>query len=73
MRQLVWFEAHDDINEAIRRETRIKGWRRAWKLELIEKFNPDWEDLYDAILPGAVIEPDPNVVIPGVAKRKPGT
>jgi hypothetical protein len=48
---LVWFEQHDDIREAIRRETNIKGWLRAWKLALIEKTNPDWRDLYDDILP----------------------
>lgn len=71
VKALVWYEAHDDINEAIRRETQIKGWRRAWKLELIETFNPGWEDLYDAILPGGLIEPPP--VIPGGAKRRAGT
>ena len=44
--QLVWHESYDDINEAIMREKRIKRWRRAWKLNLIEKDNPDWRDLY---------------------------
>lgn len=34
---------------AIRRETRIKGWKRQWNLQLIEKFNPDWRDLHDEI------------------------
>ena len=53
---LVWYEQHNDINEAIRRETRIKGWRRAWKLELIEKANPQWLDLYDSLLPGPAID-----------------
>jgi putative endonuclease len=43
---LVWFEAHEDIEAAILREKRIKKWRRAWKLELIEKDNPNWIDLY---------------------------
>jgi putative endonuclease len=43
---LVWFEVHQDIEAAIRREKRIKKWRRAWKLELIETNNPDWIDLY---------------------------
>jgi putative endonuclease len=47
---LVWFEEHSDIHEAILRETRIKKWRRAWKLELIEKSNPDWNDLFDRIV-----------------------
>lgn len=43
---LVYFEEHDDIGEAIRREKRIKRWRRAWKIELIESRNPDWRDLW---------------------------
>jgi putative endonuclease len=44
---LVYYEVHEDIYEAILREKRIKRWRRAWKLELIEKENPNWEDLYE--------------------------
>ena len=44
--QLVYFELHQDINEAILREKRIKRWRRAWKCELIEKTNPQWRDLW---------------------------
>jgi putative endonuclease len=47
--RLVWFEAHDDIVAAITREKEMKKWRRAWKLELIEKDNPQWLDLYDEI------------------------
>ena len=47
--QLVWFETHDDINEVIAREKRIKRWKRAWKLELIETGNPDWRDLYSEL------------------------
>jgi putative endonuclease len=42
---LVWYEVHDDINVAIAREKRIKGWNRAWKLRLIEKHNSGWNDL----------------------------
>ncbi|CAN1724125.1 putative endonuclease [Hyphomicrobium sp. 1Nfss2.1] len=40
MKTLVYFEEHDDIEEAIRREKRIKRWRRAWKIALIEGGNP---------------------------------
>ena len=40
-------EAHDDIEQAILREKKLKRWRRAWKLDLIERENPDWRDLYD--------------------------
>jgi len=43
---LVWFQEFSDIHDAIAREKQIKKWRRAWKLELIEKFNPDWDDLF---------------------------
>jgi putative endonuclease len=43
---LVWFEAHERMESAILREKQIKRWRRAAKLELIEKINPDWRDLW---------------------------
>ncbi len=44
--QLVWYEAFEQMTDAIAHEKRIKGWRRAWKLELIERDNPEWRDLY---------------------------
>ena len=47
--QLVWFETREDIEEAIIREKRIKKWRRAWKIEMIEKTNKNWRDLYSEI------------------------
>ena len=47
---LVWFEEFGDIREAILREKRIKNWRREWKIELIEKMNPDWTDLFEQIV-----------------------
>ena len=47
--KLVYFEQHDDIKEAITRERQIKKWNRTWKIKLIEKDNPDWDDLYDNI------------------------
>jgi putative endonuclease len=46
VKMLVYYELFDDISFAIQRETRLKKWKRRWKLELIEKFNPDWNDLY---------------------------
>ena len=42
---LVWFEQHGTMESAITREKHIKKWNRAWKLELIERDNPDWRDL----------------------------
>lgn len=47
--QLVYFEIFEDIYEAISREKQLKKWNRAWKIELIEKNNPNWEDLYNQI------------------------
>ena len=47
---LVWYEAHSDVHAAIDREKQIKGWNRDWKIRLIEKMNPHWEDLYPRIL-----------------------
>jgi len=46
IKTLVYFEEHHDVDEAIRREKRIKRWRRAWKIELIEGRNPGWRDLW---------------------------
>ncbi|WDR02058.1 GIY-YIG nuclease family protein [Devosia algicola] len=46
LKKLVWFEVHEDIEQAILREKRIKKWRRDWKVELIEENNPDWRDLW---------------------------
>jgi putative endonuclease len=42
---LVWMENHTRIEDAIQRETSLKRWPRKWKLDLIEKTNPDWQDL----------------------------
>ncbi len=44
--QLVYFEEHGSIGDAVEREKRLKRWRRAWKTELIERFNPTWKDLW---------------------------
>ena len=46
---LVWFETHETRESAFIRE--IKNWNRAWKLELIERSNPQWRDLADALEP----------------------
>jgi len=49
IRRLVWFEVYDDPATAITREKEIKKWQRAWKIELIEKDNPDWKGPYPEI------------------------
>jgi putative endonuclease len=48
--QLVWYELHENMESAIEREKRLKEWKRKWKLELIESFNPNWQDLYHTIV-----------------------
>ena len=45
--KLVYFECFVDVNEAIKHEKRLKEWKRNWKKDLIEKFNPTWRDLYE--------------------------
>ena len=47
---LVYFEEHGSAESAINREKQLKKWRRLWKLELIEKDNPEWLDLYPGLL-----------------------
>ena len=47
---LVYFEPHEEMNTAITREKQIKKWNRSWKIELIEKNNPEWKDLYESII-----------------------
>ncbi len=49
VKTLVHFDVFDDVESAIVREKQVKEWKRAWKLELIEKANPEWRDLYDDI------------------------
>ena len=47
--RLVWFEIYDDPISAISREKELKKWKRAWKIQLIESQNPQWDDLYESI------------------------
>jgi putative endonuclease len=47
--QLVYYEQFEDVEAAIHREKRLKKWKREWKIELIEKCNPNWNDLYPSI------------------------
>jgi len=50
LKNLVYYEVYDEIEEAIKREKQLKNWHRDWKIELINKQNPHWEDLYESIL-----------------------
>jgi putative endonuclease len=51
-RRLVWYEVHADMRVAIQREKSLKRYLRNWKIELIEKENPNWLDLWESIRPG---------------------
>jgi len=48
--RLVWYEPHDSMTTAIQREKSIKKYRREWKINLIERENPFWDDLYPALV-----------------------
>jgi len=50
VKMLVYYEAVDSAEEAFRREKQIKAWKREWKINHIEKLNPEWRDLFDDIL-----------------------
>jgi putative endonuclease len=47
--RLVWYEVHESLESAFQREKQIKKWKRTWKLKLIERNNPSWDDLYARI------------------------
>ena len=46
---LVWYEVHDDLDNARLRELQMKKWNRQWKLSEIERMNPDWNDLFESL------------------------
>ncbi len=50
VKTLVWFEVHDLITSALTREKTTKKWPRAWKLNLIESVNPQWDDISHYLL-----------------------
>ena len=53
VKRLVWYELHEGIEAAIHREKRLKTYRREWKINLIERDNPDWNDLFPQFFKGA--------------------
>lgn len=50
VKNLVYFEMHNEMEIAIEREKQLKKWNRAWKINLIEKSNPHWKDLYEDLI-----------------------
>jgi len=49
LKMLVYYEIFEDAENAFKREKRLKRWSREWKIEAINRFNPEWKDLYDTI------------------------
>ncbi len=49
LKTLVYYEVLDDFEETLKREKKLKKWPRQWKLNVIQKMNPRWEDLYESI------------------------
>jgi putative endonuclease len=47
---VAYYEFHETMPDAILREKQMKGWNRAWKIEMIQRFNPQWQDLYNDIV-----------------------
>jgi putative endonuclease len=71
VKQLVYFEIFDDINIAIDRETRLKKWRRQWKIDLIQKDNLLWDDFYEKLtapapLPNWLVQANQSVRSPRI-------
>ncbi|MGE3301509.1 MAG: GIY-YIG nuclease family protein [Hyphomonadaceae bacterium] len=56
--KLVWFEPYDFLDAARVREKRIKAWRRDWKCALVERSNPQWNDLFPSLAGGKGVSPD---------------
>ena len=50
VKMLVYFEEHESVLDAIKREKRVKRWARAWKIALIHGKNPEWRDLFEEIV-----------------------
>ena len=50
IKNLVYYESTNDVNSAIEREKQIKNWHRQWKINLVEKNNPEWKDLYNTLI-----------------------
>ena len=65
--KLVFYECFDDIEQAILREKRLKHYPRAWKNALVERMNPDWDDLFEGMVMNPLV-----VEIPGQAGNDKG-
>jgi len=66
--RLVWYEIHESILSAIQREKSLKKYKRDWKINLIERENPYWDDLYPALVG---MQPGKKTEIPATDKAAP--
>jgi putative endonuclease len=57
--RLVWFEEWSIVPDAIQRESSLKRWKRDWKIDLVNKTNPEWRDLYELLAPSVMARLDP--------------
>ena len=67
--RLVYYEMHESMEQAIRREKRLKKWKRAWKVRLIESMNPEWDDLFDEFW-GAIKDGPADMIRQGVNRPR---
>jgi putative endonuclease len=74
VKSLVYYEIYHDVSDAVVRERRMKEWQRAWKVELIERENPFWEDLAVSLLGFEPLPPRPSQerAPSESSRRKPG-
>ena len=56
--RLVWFRGYGEVTEAIHFEKQLKRWRRDWKVQLVEEENPNWQDIYPAMMALPPLHPD---------------
>ena len=61
LHRLVWYRCYGDARNAIDFEKRLKRWRRAWKIRLIEEMNPEWRDLWPELMGHGVSGPLSNL------------
>jgi putative endonuclease len=57
LKRLVWYEIHDLMTAAIHREKLVKHWPREWKMNLVERGNPNWDDLYPVLVDWTPVPP----------------
>ncbi len=69
--KLVYYEKQNSLEDAVKREKQIKKWRRQWKIKVIERANPEWDDLFSELIKGKIsgspVANPPAKSVPGQA------